>query len=72
MVCATGEQEAAIPDEDDLVEAQITWDLGREFGFRVNDEKAMIEALSKVKVVQDYSVTRKRGRPKKQRGEATN
>lgn len=30
----------------------------------------MVKALSKVKEVQDYSVTRKRGRPKKQKGRA--
>ena len=57
---------ATIPDEEDLIKAQVTWGIGKEMGLRVNDEGAMLKALSKVKEVQDFNVTRKRGRPKKQ------
>ena len=50
--CAN-EDDRLILNEEDLVEAQITWDMGKEMGFRVSDEKAMLKALLKVKEVQD-------------------
>ena len=56
---------ATIPDEEDLVEAQVTWEIEKEMGLRVSDEGAMLKSLSKVKEAQDFYVTRKRGRPQK-------
>ena len=67
--CAGGD-DGLIPDNEDLVEAQITWDMGKELGFQVFYERAMLEALSKVKEVQDFSVAKKSGQPKKQRGQS--
>ena len=56
-----------VPDEDDLVEAQITWDIGKELGLQVSNDRAMLKALSKVQQLQDFSVKRRRGRSKKQK-----
>ena len=59
-----------MPNEDDLVEAKITWDLGKELGLQVSDERALLKALSKVQEVQDFSdKRRRRRRPKKQKGQ---
>ena len=37
-----------VPCDGDLVEAQITWDLGEVMGLKVSNELAMIDALIKV------------------------
>ena len=42
------EGEGVVLDEDDLVEAQIMWDLDKELGLQVSNERAMLKALSKV------------------------
>ena len=42
----TGE---TMPNEEDLVEAQIAWDIGKVLGLRVSNEKVMIDAISKVR-----------------------
>ena len=54
--------------EEDLVEAQNSWIVGKALGFKVSNEKAMIDALSKVKECQDFSLPRRRGYPRKNRG----
>ena len=38
-----------IPFEEDLVEARITWDIGKMMGLEVSNEKAMVDAIAKVK-----------------------
>ena len=60
--------EGAVPCEEDLVEARISWDIGKTLGCKVSDEKAMICALAKVSDCQDFVLPRKRGRPRKRRG----
>ena len=55
-------------NEDDLVETQVSWGLGKELGLKVGNEKAMIHALSKVREMQDFVLPRKRGRPRKKKG----
>ena len=40
--------EAAMPDEDDVVEAQITWDIGKTLGLQAINEKAVVDALAKI------------------------
>ena len=57
--------EDVIPIEEELVEAQITWDLGKMLGLQASNEKAVIDALSKVHEIQDFVLPRKRGRPRK-------
>ena len=57
--------EEVMPDGEDLVEARITWDVGKFLGLKVSNEEAMIDALSKVDECQDFVLPRKRGRPKK-------
>ena len=47
------------------MEAQVTWDLGKELGFQVCTEWTMIKALLKVSEVQDFTLPRKRGHPRK-------
>ena len=54
-----------MPKEEDLVEAQITWDLGKIMGLQESNENTMIDALSKVQEVQDFVLPRRRGRPRK-------
>ena len=47
------------------MEAQITWDLGKMLGLQASNEKAVIDALSKVHEIQDFVLPRKRGRLRK-------
>ena len=56
-----------MPNEKDLVEAQVSWDLGKDLGLQVSDEKAMVAALSEIPEVQDFVLLRRRGRPKKKK-----
>ena len=37
-----------MPNEEDLMEAQLAWDIGKVLGLRVSNEKAMIDVISKV------------------------
>ena len=67
---ATGQyedDEGVLPAEDDLVETQITWDVGKLLGLHVNNEKAMLAALAKVDDCQDFVLPRRRGRPRKKK-----
>ena len=57
--------EDAIQIDEELVEAQITWDLGMMLGLRASNEEAVRAALSKVHEVQDFVIPRKRGRLRK-------
>ena len=56
------------PCDEDLVEAPITWEVGKLLGCSANNEKAVIEALAKIPECQDFIMPRKRGRPKKNKG----
>ena len=58
-----------IPEEEDLVEARISWDVGKFLGLKVKNDKAMIDALAKVKECQDFVMPRKRGRPRKNKAQ---
>ena len=51
--------------EKDLVEAQVSWDIGETLGLKVNNKKVMIEVLAKVQDCQDFVIPRRRGPPKK-------
>ena len=55
--------EVVVPDEVDLVDAQISWDIGKILGLQVSNEKAMIAALAKVQECQDFILLRKRDAP---------
>ena len=48
------DNEEEVLGEEDLVEAQITWDIGETFGFKVSNKKAMIVTLAKVHECQDW------------------
>ena len=61
-----------MPIEDELVEAKVTWDIGKMLGCQVNNEEAMIKALAKVHDCQDFVLPRKRGRPRKNKGKSKN
>ena len=37
-----------VPFEEDLVEARVSWDLGKAMGLKVSNDKAMVAALAKV------------------------
>ena len=60
--------EVVVLFEEDLVKAQISWDIGKALRFKVSNEKVMINALSKVKDCQDFSLSRRSGRPRKNKG----
>ena len=47
------------------MEARITWDMGKNMGFKVSNEMSMIKALAKVHDCQDSILPRRRGRPRK-------
>ena len=57
--------ESVVSCEEDLVEARITWDIGKTLGCKVSNEKAMICALAKLPEYQDFVLPRKRSRPRK-------
>ena len=42
------EEEEGMLNEEDLVEAKVSWDVGEALGLRVSNKRAMIVALSKV------------------------
>ena len=44
-----------------IVEAQLAWDIGKVLGLQVSNEKAMIDAISKVREVQDFALPREGG-----------
>lgn len=51
-----------------LVEAQITWDIGKLMGFKVSNDEQFIAELSKLDKDSGEETKRRRGRPKKKRG----
>ena len=57
--------EDVILDEEDLVEAWVSWKVGKVLELKISNDKAMIDALAKVKECQDFVLPRKRGRPRK-------
>ena len=60
--------EYEVPDEEGLVEAQITWEIGKALGCSTSNKKAMIEAIAKVPECKDFVLPRKRGRSKNIKG----
>ena len=62
--------EVKVPCEEDLVEAQITWEIRKVLGCTVSNEKAVIEALTKIPECQDFIMPRKRGQLKKNKGQS--
>ena len=42
------DNEVVVPFEEDLVEARVSWDLGKAMGLKVSNDKAMVAALAKV------------------------
>ena len=44
----TEANEVVLLVDEDLVEAQITWDIGKALGLQAKNEKAMVAALAKV------------------------
>ena len=61
-------EEEVMLNEEDLVDAKVTWDVGKALGLQVSNERAMFEALSKVHEVQNFVLPRTRGRPRKNKG----
>ena len=62
--------EVVLPFDEELVEAQNTWNVGKALGLKLSNELAMVEALSKVRECQDFSMPTRRRRPKKNKGGA--
>ena len=54
-----------LPFDEELVEAQNMWNIGKALGLKDSNELAMVEALSKVKEFQDFSLPQKRSRLRK-------
>ena len=52
--------ESVVLCEEDLLEARITWDIGKILGCKVSNEKAIIYALAKLPEYQDCP-TKKKG-----------
>ena len=61
----SGAIEIVLPFKEELMEAKNSWNIGKALGFKVSNDLAMIEALSKVKECQDFSLHRKRRRQRK-------
>ena len=64
----SGAIEIVLPFEEETVEAQKTWIMGKVMGFKMSNELVMIKALFKIKECQDFSLSRKRGCPSKKKG----
>ena len=62
------EIEDDVQDEENLVEAQVSWDLGKALRLSSSNEKSIIDALTKIQERQDFVLPRKRGRPIKVKG----
>ena len=56
-----GDYGAVIPFEEDLMEARISWDVGKILGLKVSNEKTMVTSLSKVHECQDFVFPKKKG-----------
>ena len=63
-----GTIEIVIPFKEELLEAQNTWDIGKTLGVKSSNGLTMIDALSKIRECQDFSLPQKRGRPRKNKG----
>ena len=63
----SGAIEIVLPFEEELVEAQKSWNIGKDLGLKVSNEVAMVDALAKIKECQDFSLPRKRGRQRKKK-----
>ena len=59
--------EVVTPWEENLVQAHITWDIGRTLGLKVSNDMAMIKALARVPECQDFVILRKREHPRKKK-----
>ena len=59
------DNEVEVSCEEDLVEAQVSWDIGTTLGLKVSNEKAMFAALAKVQGFQYFVIPRRRGHPRK-------
>ena len=60
--------EVVVPNEEDLMEAQVLWDIGKVLGLQASNEKPIIVALVKVQECQDFILPRRRGHPRKNKG----
>ena len=47
---------------------QNSWNIRNVMGLKISNELAMINALSKVKEYQNFTLPRRRGRPRKNKG----
>ena len=54
------------------MEVKISWDVGKTLELQVSNEGAMIAALAKVQEIQDFTLLRKRGRPRKNKSKSKN
>ena len=57
-------------NEESLVEARITWDIGNHMGVKVSNNEHFIVALCRLDKNNDEETKRKRGRPKKRKDAA--
>ena len=64
-----GEIKIVLPFEEELVEVQNTWNIAMVIGLKTSYELAVIDYLSKIKDCQDFTLPRKRGRCKKNKGD---
>ena len=57
-----------LPFEEELVEAQNTWNIGKTLGIKVSNEVVVVDYLSKIKKCQDFTFSQKRGCRRKNKG----
>ena len=63
-----GAIEIVLPLEEELMEAQNTWNIGATLGVTTSNEIAMLDALSKIRECQDFSLPKRRRRTRKNKG----
>ena len=64
----SGAIEIVLPFEEELVEAQKAWNIGKALGLSTSNDLCAIEAISKIKECQDFTLPRKRSRQRKKIG----
>ena len=64
-----GEIKIVLPFEEELVEVQNMWNIAKVMGLKTSNELVVIDYLSKIKDCKDFTLPRKRGCRKKNKGD---
>ena len=63
----SGTIEIVLPFEEELVDAQNAWNISKALRLKTSNELAAVEAISKIKECQDFTLPRKKGSHRKKK-----